>query len=420
MNTIELAPEPIGPTFTASDIMLRAGFDVIAARNGGGDALHTANLRPALAGLRTDVAGADPSTRTIVQALLRERLRDLGWSADEARLIARETTAGRMAAVPDSGGPRWYSDTELTELPAMADLVAGHIPEAAIVLFYGPSGHGKTFIGLDLSQSVGTGLAWHGHVVQQGPVAYVAAEGRRGLAQRVEAWKGFHEWSGGTNVQYLPQPVHVLEPVEMAAFTASLQSWEVAPRLVVLDTLAWCITPGDENSTRDMTAFVAAVGEIRATLGASVLILHHTGHDKTRERGNTALAAAADTVAQVKEEGGRVVLTCTKQRESVPFGPIRFRFAAFAGSVVPQRAIEDGADDGLTAKEQEALEALQSIYVEGEGVSSTRWDETAGMSRATFYRARRRLTDLNFVRVDNSKHFVVSNRVVSPSHDVPF
>lgn len=332
------------------------------------------------------------------------------------RKIVDAAVAGR--SIRDGNAElRWYSDTELAELPPTSDLVSGHLPEAALVLFYGPSGQGKTFMGLDLSQCVGTGLPWHGNAVQQGPVAFVAAEGVGGLSQRVDAWKRFHEWTESTDVRFLPQPVHVLEPTDMAAFIASLRTWDPSPQLIVLDTLAWCIAPGDENSTRDMSAFVAAVGELRAGLGATVLILHHTGHDKSRERGNTALAAASDTVVQVKDEDGQIVLTCTKQREAPPFHPLRFRLKEFAGSVVPERAIDDSTGDEPSERERTAIEALKAIYVEGESVSSTRWEEAAEMSRATFYRARKRLIDLGYVNMEKKGHVPVDKVAVPEQKD---
>ncbi len=341
------------------------------------------------------------------------------------RLVDDAMKAGRRRhetekLAASNGRPRWYLDTELAELPPTVDLVVGHLPAEGVVLFYGPSGHGKTHLLLDIAQSVATGQPWHGHAVQQGPVAYVIAEGIGGLARRVDAWKAFHEWRDATGVRFRPYPVHLLESTDAAVFLADLQTWDPLPILIVLDTLAWCIAPGDENSTRDMSAFVAAIGELRSTLHATVALVHHTGRDTSRERGNTALAAACDTVVQVKEEDGRIVVTCTKQRESPPFAPIRFRLVERNGSVIPQRAIDDSTGDEVSGKEQEALKALQGIYVAGEGVSSTRWNEAAEMSRATFYRARKRLIELGYVRIEKSKHFLGSDREVSLSHDVPF
>ena len=300
---------------------------------------------------------------------------------------------------------RWYADTELAELPPITDLVRGHIPYGGLVLFYGPSGHGKTHVALDLAQCLGTGLPWLGHMVTQGLVAYIMAEGIGGLARRVEAWKRRHDWDDPTGVRFLAQPVHLLEATEAARLAADLETWDPRPRLVVLDTLAWCIAPGDENATKDMTAFVASVGDLRARIGATILIVHHTGHDKSRERGNTALAAACDTVVKVQETDGVVTVACDKQRESVPFAPLQLRLVPVAESVVPELMATDEAPDELMGSDRQALQALQDIAVPGEGVPTGRWDEATGLSRSTFYRCRKKLIGMGLIYVEKKRNF---------------
>lgn len=337
-----------------------------------------------------------------------------------ARVVQRAVDAGKRNQKMDTR-VRWYIDTELAEIPPTVDLVGGHLPAEGVVLFYGPSGHGKTHLLLDLAQSVATGQPWHGNMVKQGPVAYVIAEGIGGLARRVDAWKYFHEWPDATGVRFRPSPVHLLEPTDAAAFLADLRTWDPPPVLIVLDTLAWCMAPGDENSTKDMSAFVAVIGELRSTLHATVALAHHSGRDTSRERGNTARAAACDTVVQVKEEDGRIVVTCTKQREAPPFEPIRFRLVACNGSVIPQRAIEAGEGDHATDKERLALEVLQNISVSGEGSPTSRWDQSCRMAHGTFYRARKRLIELGLVRVDKRRNFPTDSPIQSQGpNEVPF
>jgi hypothetical protein len=181
------------------------------------------------------------------------------------------------------------------------------------------------------------------------------------------------------------------------------------------------MAPGDENSTQDMSAFVAVIGELRSTLHATVALVHHTGRDTSRERGNTALAAACDTVVQVKEEDGRIVVTCTKQREAPPFAPIRFRLVEYNGSVIPQRAIETGEGDRPTDKERQALDVLQNITVLGEGSPTSRWDQSCGMAHGTFYRARKRLIELGLVRVGKRRNFPTDSPIQSQGpNEVPF
>ena len=299
---------------------------------------------------------------------------------------------------------RWYDDTELAELPPTQELVRGHLPERGLVLLYGPSGDGKTFVGLDLAFSVATGTPWHGHSVEQGPVAYIIAEGAGGGGHRVQAWKQHHAWTGLAGVRFLPQPVHFLEPAEAARLVAELQAWDPAPKLVVVDTLGWCMAPGDENSTKDMSQYVAAIGELRAATGATVLTVHHTGHDTSRERGNTALKGAMDTVVKVKQDDETITVSCDKQREAVPFPALRFRLEPVAESVVPVRLAPEEITTQLTKNDRAAWGTLRSID-HGQGVPNSEWHQQSGLAKTTFNRCRKKLVQNGYVKYAKRRYF---------------
>ena len=70
--------------------------------------------------------------------------------------------------------------------------------------------------------------------------------------------------------------------------------------LLVIDTLSRAMAGGDENSSTDMAQFVANVDRIRDATKSHVLVIHHTGKDKTKgARGHSSLRAAADTELEV-------------------------------------------------------------------------------------------------------------------------
>ena len=317
------------------------------------------------------------------------------------RIVQEAITAGNVAT--EGGSWRWYSDAELAELPPTADLVSGHITESGLVLLYGPTGHGKTHISLDAALCVGTGTPWHGHSVKQGSVAYIIAEGIGGVRYRVEAWKEYHGWTGTTNVKFLPRPVHLLEPTEAARIVTDLGTWDPAPRFVVVDTLAWCLTPGgNENSPEHMGAYVQAIDQIRATTGATVLTNHHTGHDTSRERGHTSLNAAMDTTIQVKMDADEAItLKCDKQRESAPFSPLHFRLKYAAESVVPVICEPTDEPDRFTKGMRTCLETLVDITPDdcNSGVAVTTWLKCMpeGSKERTFYHCCKRLDTAGYV-----------------------
>ena len=90
---------------------------------------------------------------------------------------------------------------------------------------------------------------------------------------------------------------------------------------MIVDTLARAMAGGDENTAVDMGKFVTHADRIRAAIGATVNIIHHTGKDKAKgARGSSALRAATDT--EIEIDVGK--LAVTKQREMERIADMRF------------------------------------------------------------------------------------------------
>jgi hypothetical protein len=148
------------------------------------------------------------------------------------------------------------------------------------------------------------GLDWQGHkVAKPVRVAIGIGEGITGARVRLRGWIEHHdniEHAGEFRIlpEALSLPERVTEVIEALR--------EFAPEIVVLDTLNAHFGAGDENSTQDMTKFVAAVRYIRDELKCCVCVIHHTGHgNQDRERGSIALRGAADVMIQVgRDENG--------------------------------------------------------------------------------------------------------------------
>ena len=80
---------------------------------------------------------------------------------------------------------------------------------------------------------------------------------------------------------------------------------------------------GEENSNRDMSAFIALVDTIREEHGCAVLIIHHTGHsnDKSnRGRGASAFYASLDFEFLLKgNKKGTGTIEGTKNKEDTRY-----------------------------------------------------------------------------------------------------
>jgi hypothetical protein len=74
-------------------------------------------------------------------------------------------------------------------------------------------------------------------------------------------------------------------------------------KLIEIDTVNRALAGGDENSPKDMGAFVGNLAKIQET-GAHVLVTHHVPVENSqRMRGHGALLAACDTTIKIDRNG---------------------------------------------------------------------------------------------------------------------
>lgn len=215
--------------------------------------------------------------------------------------------------------------------PAAAHwLIKGIIPDGELLLLFGEPGGGKSFFALDWAAHIATGKPWQGKKVRQGAVFYIAGEGHHGLVRRRMAWEKHHGQSLCDAPMFVSnRAVALLDDrtvKQVVAEVRALVEEHGIPALIVVDTLARSFAGGDENVAADMATFIAALDEMRAEFGCSVLIVHHTGHaDKTRIRGSSALQGAIDTGYRLEKAGTLgLKLVCVKAKDFEPPEPLAF------------------------------------------------------------------------------------------------
>lgn len=215
---------------------------------------------------------------------------------------------------------------DVDELPAtpMAWLIEDFIPKDGLTLIYGESGSFKSFTGLDMVYHIAAGRPWCGREAQKGPCLVVVGEGSSGIRARGLAWKRHHDVKGQLDVFYCTVPIAFSLAQQVALLRQQIRQLEVqhGPLAALLvDTLAQCFGPGDENSAKDMAAFIQGVNAAMGHRGARIVV-HHTGHNaKDRARGAYALPAALDASFQVQrvehaKSGPGCILECRKQRDA--------------------------------------------------------------------------------------------------------
>lgn len=211
---------------------------------------------------------------------------------------------------------RWplLSGEELDHLPPPTWLIDGMVTDGLTVLAGDPAS-GKTFLALDWALCIASGQPWLQTAVTERPVLYVTGEGTAGLPARRRAWIA-NRGHPQARFYCIPHPVNLLDDDDVEALSADV--YAVGAGLLVIDTLARCMA-GDENSAQDMGGFVSALDRIRSERSCAALVVHHTGVEKGRPRGSTALHGAVDTMAHLSNDNGDVELKCWKQKDAAPF-----------------------------------------------------------------------------------------------------
>jgi 5S rRNA maturation endonuclease (ribonuclease M5) len=213
---------------------------------------------------------------------------------------------------------RAYSIAELIAIEPKEFLIKRWLDRSAMSVVYGESNVGKTFLALDMCFHIAMGRDWSGNRVHQGPVVYIAAEGGHGIRKRLEALLKFH------GLKSEEVPLFVI-PTAVDLCSADADTEEIIAicqdrnaEIIVVDTLSRALAGGDENGPKDMGAFVVNCDQVRQSVDAHMMVIHHSGKDTAKgARGHSSLRAATDTEIELIKDGitGTVTATTKKQRE---------------------------------------------------------------------------------------------------------
>lgn len=247
--------------------------------------------------------------------------------------------------------PADYLFSKLCFDPQKTLLAAAHeawllddlLPASGISFIYGPPSSYKSFIAMDMTLAITSGSPWHGYECEMpGACLYIAAEGSRGIMERVVAWENHHGKSRGP-LAILTVPVMMDDVVMVQAFTECLERAQEALgapiRMVVIDTMARSFN-GDENSAQEVGAFINACSRFSQDIGnCLVKVVAHTGKDLTRGmRGSSALDGAADCHFMVtKPNQGQALVKNTKQKDIEMAEPMRFAMELVSTGIVDRK-----------------------------------------------------------------------------------
>lgn len=203
----------------------------------------------------------------------------------------------------------------------MPYIISKWIPQGGMGTLFGPPGIGKSFLAVDIALSIATGRDWCGNPIKQpGRVIYLAGEGNYGLRSRVASWCQMNNlYQGVENLFISNKSINLDNPEnhKKALDAVSDISKDRDFSLIIVDTLNRHIG-GDENKATDMGLFLDSCSIIANNTGATVLLVHHSGHGdgaEKRERGSSALRGAMDFAIRAFEHKDGLKVNCEKMKD---------------------------------------------------------------------------------------------------------
>lgn len=313
---------------------------------------------------------------------------------------------------------------ELLALPPVKWLIEPLIPEEGFVGLYGAPGSGKSFVALDWALCIAEGRNWLGRfLTKQAPVIYIAAEGGRGMQQRVRAWMEHYGYKHDIpGLYFLLHPLYIREEGTIEAFLDMLEDADIWPGLVILDTLSRSFGGGEENASADMGSFVDSVTRLAAGRHMASLVIHHKNAQGSRERGNTAFRGAADAMFDCTAEYDailgitRITVKNDKQKdggeaETVYLAPVqdkKYASLVFEETVAPPK--KDRGGKGLVPMRKVDMLTLLGTHVDG--LTFTEWLLSSQVPRTTFRkRITRLMADGEIFKSDTGRYFVYPSNI---------
>jgi hypothetical protein len=319
-------------------------------------------------------------------------------------------SAASSAVIVDPGGhPRVSEEARIAKISDLESvwqkdatvewLVVGLIPLASVNLISAESGTGKTWLAYAIAGAVSHGINFTGRNVQQAPVLYLDGENpvfvvRRNLTNLglVEP-PGFNAW-GSWNEDPPPKPDDS-RIIDFARRSRPLLIWDS------LVEFAGC----DEHSSTDIRAFMNKF-RLLANLGATVIILHHTGKTATSKqyRGSSDIKASVDMAYLVtgtprdgklhqlvmepfKSRIAPVGIVAMEFREGQGFTPVEVRSSTAKpdpAEIVHRIVIENPNSNGSQIKAMAKLEGVGKTKVD-EILISGEYSTARGRGAALLY-----------------------------------
>ena len=200
-------------------------------------------------------------------------------------------------------------------------LIDDIIPQNSMVILYGQSASGKTFIGLDMCLHLVHSDKWKGKNINiKGIVVYCIGEGIKGVCNRIKNWHDYQNKKG--NSPFILIPIETISFVEKETIDKMIRTldnivkkYNLPISMIVVDTLSKASVGYDENSSKDMGEFLYQFDILKKYYDTSILFIHHSGKSYRGIRGSSYLTGTVDTIISIVNNNNIITCNIEKQKD---------------------------------------------------------------------------------------------------------
>ncbi len=297
-------------------------------------------------------------------------------SADTPPDVEPNCNAPKIRSIADLPSIRTYAAQKIDYI------VEGILAAGTITMISGDSGCGKTTFATALASSIERGAPFAGLQTQRRPVLVLDRENPLSVVLErldrlgIDVSENFKIW-GGWVEQEAPHPG-----------SAVVVEWVMGctPKPVIIVDSFIAFFDGDENSSSEVRPFMHFLRRL-ADLGATILVLHHSGKGETSKeyRGSSDIKASVDVGYKLMNLGDVSTLTTLR------LTAFKARFTVEPETIFHYRDGEFVLDTRPTMRTNEEL--LQQLLIENPRIRTGDFESLAGPKGVSRSRARRFLQD---------------------------
>ncbi len=221
----------------------------------------------------------------------------------------------------------------LLNVPPQQWVIPGFVAQDGLTLLVGDAGDGKTFAAMHAGMAVALGEPWFATAtVQQRALLMLldganADNGRRLSLLAAGFDTDLDSLAGLLDVYPLGRGFQSDDPASMQRLIDTIIA--CGHRFVVIDNLTNARSPGDENSTANLTAALLPLTALAHEREIGILLIHHANRKGT-VRGSSAIPQHPDAIFELerknKENASPVIMTRSKDRYGASLSRLRWRF----------------------------------------------------------------------------------------------